>query len=484
MAITSWLQNSKIMGNNVAGLISEGLSGFNFATPAGDNAIPNSVLTKAQKTFSSNAENPNLPKPKTLYFVHFNLNPNLVEKIKYKQRLIETLSGQKIDGDKFNTGELGKAAASGLQSMYESALSIFGTNKNIIKNKTDNFRNDVNANEELKAENSTVADYIPSKDILKKLSFEMSKLVKSYNKPGVSFTTSEFNEYNRKRIVYKNVTYDDVTVTFFDVKDNPVQQFFNTYLKFICSDFLCKSKSLWEAPMDNNHWKNKEGYTTVDNIRVKNTYIDNLNSFGFNIDSNFRLIDSISFCEYYMDRLMVYTIENPVITKIKWGDGAAGDFSSNDIQITFKYEGITNDLVGIEPNGPGRWKNNDSSYKRYMVNKEIRSEVATFLQTRYQTLGGSVLSDITSILKGYMNGDTKFSWNTLKNQALDTARKYGMANEANTLVQAEQTIKNYTSKDGTGRAKYLINMATDPTSLIGRVSGGFSSNEMRGQFII
>ena len=69
-----------------------------------------------------------------------------------------------------------------------------------------------------------------------------------------------------------------------------------------------------------------------------------------------------------------------------------------------------------------------------------------------------------------MNGDVKFSWNRLKNQALDTARKYGFANEANTIAQAQQTIKNFNSKDGKGKSKYLVNMATDPTSLIGKMS--------------
>ena len=169
---------------------------------------------------------------------------------------------------------------------------------------------------------------------------------------------------------------------------------------------------------------------------------------------------------------MVYTIENPVITAIKWGDSKMGDFSANDIQVTFKYEGITNDLVDITPYNVDWTKkiNNDVAYTRYMVNKEIKRDVATFLQTRYNTVSNNIGSDITSIIKGYMNGDVKFSWNTLKNQALDTARKYGMANEANTIAQAEQTIKNFNSKDGKGKSKYLVNMATDPTSLIGKMS--------------
>ena len=136
-------------------------------------------------------------------------------------------------------------------------------------------------------------------------------------------------------------------------------------------------------------------YKTVDGKTINPTYKGNLNSFGLNIDSNFRLIDRISFCEYYMDRLMVYTIENPVVTSIKWGDSKMGDFSANDIQVTFKYEGITNDLVDIQPYNVD-WNKKiagDIAYTRYMVNKEIKRDVATFLQTRYNTVVSRLQSE-------------------------------------------------------------------------------------------
>ena len=76
----------------------------------------------------------------------------------------------------------------------------------------------------------------------------------------------------------------------------------------------------------------------------------------------------------------------------------------------------------------------------------------------------------SSTLKAYMNGDINYSWNTLKNQALDTMRKYNMAGVANTIAQAEQTINNYNSKDSEGKMKYIVNMTTDPTSLIGKAT--------------
>lgn len=470
MALASWLQNSKIIGEKTAGLLSgKGIASlFNYSTPAGGNIIPDTVVTKGMKMFSTQAENANLPKPKTLYFVYFNLNPDLPKYIAYKTELVKELSGKEIDGSDVNAMTV--ATNNVINNMFKGAAKSMGLGD--LWDKADKMVQEKKQAQQGNLQRMSLADYIPDIDVFNKLSYEISKLVKGYDKPSVNFDVSELNEYNRKRLVYKDVKYQDVTVTFYDVKDNPIQQFFNAYLKFICGDFLCKDHNLWEAPINNNHWQNAEGYKTVEGKTVNPTYVGNLNSYGFNIDSNFRLINRISFCEYYMDRLMVYTIENPVITAIKWGDSKMGDFSSNDIQVTFKYEGITNDLVDITPYNVDWTKkiNNDVAYTRYMVNKEIKRDVATFLQTRYNTVSNNIGSDITSIIKGYMNGDVKFSWNTLKNQALDTARKYGFANEANTIAQAQQTIKNFNSKDGKGKSKYLVNMATDPTSLIGKMS--------------
>lgn len=191
--------------------------------------------------------------------------------------------------------------------------------------------------------------------------------------------------------------------------------------------------------------------------------------------------------------MTVYTIENPVITAVNFGNGAMGDFGYNDITVTFKYEGITNDLIidDIEDLSEysgwgggfkymwdsitGKKATHDSANPlelKCMVNHSIKKNVANFMQTRYKNLSGQLVTDLVTTLKSYMNGDVKFSWNTLKNQALDTARKYNMAGAANTYAQAEQTIKNYNSQDSKGKSKYLVNMSTDPTSLIGKSTTG------------
>lgn len=489
-----------VITNLITGTQGENISNSWFDTPYGGNTIAEPTLTKAQKTFSSQDITPNLPKPKTLYFVYFHLNPALEKRIQYKNQFIETLmdaSGNGLDSGAYSANE--KISEELMGKIKNTLKQSFDTEKIkslVVGSKLSNYikKSDNSSNRK------TLLDYIPPKPIFNKLSFEISKMVKSYDKPGISsLDATEFNEYNRKRYVYTGIKYKDVKISFYDVKESPVQQFFIAYLKFINGDSFCKDASLWEKPIDNCHWQNAKGYKTVDGDSINGTYYGNLNSFGLNIDSNFRLIDRISFCEYYMNKMTVYTIENPVVTSIDFGSGIMGDFQSNDITVTFKYEGITNDLIvddieNIEDykgwtGGLAKWWDNLTHNKKMhsasnplqlkcMVNHSIQSNVANFMQTRYSTISGKIVSDIASTLKAYMNGDVKFSWNTLKNQALDTMRKYNMAGAANTIAQAEQTIKNYNSKDGKGKMKYLVNMTTDPTSLIGKAT--ISSGAGRG----
>ena len=226
----------------------------------GGNTIAEPTLTKAQKTFSTKDVNPNFPKPKTLYFVYFHLNPALESRIQYKNKFIKTLieSGNK-DGMTVNRDSLNNMSAevySQLKSTLDKTYDSKKTSDILLNNNELSDKGLATVNETIKdytAETATL-DFIPTHDMFKTLSFEISKLVKNYDKPSVVFDTAEFNEYNRKRHIYTGVKYNDINISFYDVKESPVQQFFIAYLKFICSDFFCKSAGVWERPIENNHW--------------------------------------------------------------------------------------------------------------------------------------------------------------------------------------------------------------------------------------
>ena len=179
MALTSWLQNSKMIGQKTADFLSgKGIKSlFNYSTPVGGNIIPDTVVTKGMKMFSTQAENANLPKPKTLYFVYFHLNPDLNLHINYKTELVKELSGKEIDGSDVNA--MTSDMSSTVSKMFKSAADSMGIGK-----LWDKAEKQLNKNKDRNPESlqqATVADYIPDIEVFNKLSYEMSKLVKGYD---------------------------------------------------------------------------------------------------------------------------------------------------------------------------------------------------------------------------------------------------------------------------------------------------------------
>lgn len=395
--------------------------------------------TKAQKTFSSVSNDMNMPRPKTLFWVYFKLNNEISKMIKFKNNQLNDYS-------------------------YE----------------------------------------ILSEDNLSKLSFELSKIVKYYDKPSISFDTTELNSYNRKKIIYKDIKYNSITIKFFDIKENPVQEFFNSYLKIISGNFFGKSNNNYLNFMPNDEW--------IDGSDIEY-------NFGLNLDSNFKLIESISFCEYFMNKLTITTITNPTIKKITYGNSELSDYKSNDIEITFDYDGITHDIVIDDINSGYR---DDTS--KNVINKTFSDDMAKFMQLRIKKSGnnyteetrlsnnlysagvdpvysdkinsgiaeeykiemykinkysdkkkGQIIGDAWSILKAYLNKDVDYGWNTVKKQILDTARKYGLAEQANAYEQALLIKDNVSSKNFTENIIYGINMIKDPTTVVGEVTTNVSN---------
>lgn len=433
-----------------------------ISTSYGNNIIPEYTKTDTQKRYMTSASIPNLPKPETMFFVYFNLNSKAQLLINKKRELIEYLS--KLSAQQNNTelnyqesvkqnnsDNIINYVSNTIDSYTTEISNQFEYAKKSISNSIANQLN-ITTNSELK----TSADYIPDKIILRQLSFELSKFVKSIEKPTIQYTIKEYNEYNRKRLCYDSRQYNPIKITFYDVKENPVQQFFFSYLKLIDDTFLCKTSSDYKKQIQTNNYN-------ID-------YTD----WGFNVDSNFRLIDSISIIEMYMDRIMVYTLENPVLETISFGTNNIGSFKANEISVSFKYEGITNDLlVGesaspIEPYTNVLDKSNDKAYLKSMINSKINPDIAEFLQMRYKNGTAFGIDNAMAFIKGILDTPSDERWDKFKSQLLDTGRKLGFADEINTLIKANETIDNFQNSNNQG--KYLFKVTDDPTSIIGTLT--------------
>ena len=359
-------------------------------TTYGSEFIPEYVTTTGQKRFSTEAAIPNLPKPETLYFVHFDLNPRTQEIINKKKALINYLvSGTATDANNSSSAIANltagiKKSLNGIKEKFNNKYSSTLTALGGLFNKKDKTTNVTTyANIPTEDNSKSFGDYMPEGYILRQLSFELSKFVKSIDKPTINFTVNEHNEYNRKRLVYDKMDFGDLKISFWDVKENPVERFLMAYLKIISNDFLCKSYQDFRRQIVTNEFDRKP--------------LD----WGFDLDSNFRLIEKISVVEYYMDKMMVYTYENPVITSITFGTNKMGSWNPNEINVTFKYEGFTNDLLDITPYNI-EWEE-DKTYMKSMVNANITAQMANFMNVRYKSGLSMGVDTAVSFIKGVLD---------------------------------------------------------------------------------
>ena len=434
-------------------------------TPYGSEFIPEYVTTTGQKRFSTEAAIPNLPKPETLYFVHFDLNPRTQEIINKKKALINYLvSGTATDANNSSSAIANltagiKKSLNGIKEKFNNKYSSTLTALGGLFNKKDKTTNVTTyANIPTEDNSKSFGDYIPEGYILRQLSFELSKFVKSIDKPTINFTVNEHNEYNRKRLVYDKMDFGDLKISFWDVKENPVERFLMAYLKIISNDFLCKSYQDFRRQIVTNEFDRKP--------------LD----WGFDLDSNFRLIEKISVVEYYMDKMMVYTYENPVITSITFGTNKMGSWNPNEINVTFKYEGFTNDLLDITPYNI-EWEE-DKTYMKSMVNANITAQMANFMNVRYKSGLSMGVDTAVSFIKGVLDAPKEERWKTIKEQSIDTLRKLGFSDEVNLVNRLKDNYDNYQSAPNKG--KYLLKMTDDPSSFLGEVINNGSTSSASG----
>lgn len=450
---------NSLLDSTSLGKLLNGAGSDYAATTYGTDFIPEYIKTTGQKRYQTTSSIMNLPKVETMFFVYFSLNPKTTDMISKKQSLIEYLTRTTSSTTSKNNTSLNNLATtisgSLTQSLEKVANGLSPTLGSLAKkfsqSKTSKSSSDSIPTEK---DSKSYGDYLPDKFLLNQLSFELSKFVKSIDKPTISFNINEYNEYNRKRLCYDKIKYNPITVTFYDVKDNPVEKFFFTYLKLISNNFLCK---------DFNNYRKE---IVTDDFDYDKT------DWGFDTDSNFRLIDKISICEYYMDKMMVYTMEKPVIESIKFGTNNIGSWNANTIQVSFQYEGITNDLLDAVPYNV-EWTG-DKAYLKSMINANITAEMATFLNTRYKGGASMGIDTAVSFIKGVLDAPKNERWSIIKSQTLDTLRKLGFSQEINLVNSAIDTVENIKSSDNKG--KYLLKLTDDPSSIIGQVINNGSTS--------
>jgi len=163
---------------------------------------------------------------------------------------------------------------------------------------------------------------------------EFGMLCKSTDLPKFSFDTITKNQYNRKKIVYKGITYDPISLTFHDDSANVVNSLWALYYGYYIAD-----RNLPSAAYNASHYRATK--TPIDNFR-----------YGLDNDITTPFFKSVSIYTLSRRRFMGYTLVNPRIKS--WGHGnvdyAAGDTIEGTMSL--EYEAVRYSAGNVGYNSP------------------------------------------------------------------------------------------------------------------------------------
>jgi len=170
---------------------------------------------------------------------------------------------------------------------------------------------------------------------------EAGLLVKSAELPKFNFDSVIKNQYNRKKILYKQINYEPVTIGMHDDSNAVISAMWALYYGYYVGD-----RHNPDAAFSTNHLRNTS--TNLDNFRYG---LDNDRT-----EKNF--FKSVTIYTMSRRRFVGYTLVNPKIKS--WNHGAM-DYSAsefNESQMTLEYEAVkysTGNVAGensILPNNP------------------------------------------------------------------------------------------------------------------------------------
>lgn len=168
---------------------------------------------------------------------------------------------------------------------------------------------------------------------------EAGLLVKSADLPKFSFDSVVKNQYNRKKIVYKQINYEPVTLSLHDDSAGIVNALWAIYYGYYIGDRLNPNAAY-------NENKYRPTKTPLDNFR-----------YGMDNDITAPFFKSVTIYTMSRRRFLGYTLINPRIKS--WNHGNA-DYSASEFmesQMTLEYEAVRYSAGTVTYNNPAGFAN-------------------------------------------------------------------------------------------------------------------------------
>ena len=258
---------------------------------------------------------------------------------------------------------------------------------------------------------------------------EVGMLVKTADLPKYSFDSVVKNQYNRKRIIYKNINYEPVNITLHDDSAGIINALWAIYYGYYIADRQVPVS----AYNDNKYRPTK---TPLDNFRYG---MDNNISVGF--------FKSVSIYTMSRKRFLGYTLINPRIKA--WNHGSV-DYSANETlesTMTLEYEAVKYSAGNVSINNPKGF-----ATLHYDLLPSPLSVAGGGVATL--TGPGGVLDGLESIFGDLANGSTFESFGGF----------------LGTAIKSVNTYKNFRGLSKEGLKQEAINILSNPANIATAVS--------------
>jgi hypothetical protein len=159
---------------------------------------------------------------------------------------------------------------------------------------------------------------------------EISLLVKTTNLPSYNFDTTTKNKYNRKQIIYKQINYDPINLSFHDDNAGIMNALWEAYYSYFVNDGAHATASAY--PMGNSFQGLK---------------------YGMDVDTPIRFFKRISLYTLSRQKWNGYTLWGPRIKSWKHGDV---DYSEGtgivENTMTVEFESVSYDSGNVSEGTP------------------------------------------------------------------------------------------------------------------------------------
>jgi hypothetical protein len=260
---------------------------------------------------------------------------------------------------------------------------------------------------------------------------EIGYLIKSTDLPKYKFETVTKNQYNRKHIIYKNFTYEGISMKFHDDTAGVINALWALYMGTYVQDRFNPTPAFSKT-----------------NLQPTGSSFE---EYRYSLDKQGKTVDffkSITIYTMSRRRFLGYTLINPKVTAWQHGDAGYSTNEFNETTMNIEYESVVYSSGNVARNTPKGFAN--------LYYDNVPSPLTVAGGGTATLLGeGGVLDGLESIF-GDVAGGSAFG---------------SVGGFLGTAISAVNTAKNIGRLSKAGLASEAINLLSNPGTIKGIVNG-------------